>query len=68
MIDLTRGGLDVSVTCEIDSLAICRRDGHSTGNWFRETKSELKSSATHSFTSGSFEDSTEETSDIFADS
>ena len=68
MIDLTKSGLDVSVTCEINSLAICRRDGHSTENWFRETKSRLNSSATHSFTSRSFEDSIEEASDIFADS
>ena len=68
MIDLTKGGLDVSVICEIDSLAVCRRDGHSTGNWFRETKTDLNSSATHSFSGGSFEDSIEEASDIFAGS
>ena len=48
MIDLIGGGLDVLVTYKIDSLAICSKAGHSTRNWFRETKSELKSKATHS--------------------
>ena len=55
-------GLEESVTFEIDSVAICRRDGHLSGN-------ETNLGKCNTFlTSGSLEDSTVVTSEIFADS
>ena len=66
MIDLMEGGLDEFVTCEIDFLAINSIDGHSLGNWLRETNSESRRREIHSLTSGSFEASMEVTKEFFA--